>query len=339
MKVMHVMKGRSMDTTHGFLIMRTLLFVTLILQSSHVVFGEGLTHQAVQVNEPQELRLTVGESKIIETGEAFKRASVANPEVADQIVLSPKQLYVAAKKVGTTTLTLWNRQGQVGNVFRILVAPDIARLKEQLHHLLPDETGIQVMSSHEHITLAGNVSSMESANKALILAEPYAPEKIVNLIQIGGVKQVMMEVKVAEMQRGLMKKLGVNFTRRQEGHRDFSVGLIGAHSFVNQDEFVRVPQPFDPNAPLSQGGTTTELFDILPSLATNGIFGFGLGKDLWTVYLDMLKEHGLSKTMAEPTLIAESGQRLSFWWVGNFLFPSLNNLVKSPFALKSSGLD
>lgn len=278
--------------------------------------AEGLTHQAVQVNAPQILVLTAGESKIIETGATFKRASVANPEVADQIVLSPKQIYLAGKAVGTTTLTLWGQDGGVSNVFHVQVSPDISRLKEQIHVLLPDEPGIQVLSSHEHITLAGSVSDMGSLNKVLALAEPYAPQKVVNLMQIGGVQQVMMEVKVAEMQRGLLKRLGVNFNRQQEGHRDFSVGLIGQHSAVNIQDYVRVPHP-DSGA----ARTTTELFDILPALATNGIFGFGIGKDLWTVYLDMLKEHGLSKVMAEPTLIAESGQAADFLVGGEFPIP------------------
>ncbi|MGD9728095.1 MAG: type II and III secretion system protein family protein [Oligoflexales bacterium] len=305
-----------MNTTHGLFIMRMLVTIVLVHLSGGGALGEGLTHQAIQVNEPQKLRMTVGESKIVETNISFKRASVANPDVADQIVLTPKQVYLTGKAVGTTTLTLWSQEGLVANVFQIQVSPDIARLKEQLHHLLPDEQGIQVMSSHEHITLAGNVSNMDSLNKVLTLAEPYAPEKIVNLVQLGGVKQVMMEVKVAEMQRGLLKRLGVNFNRQQEGHRDFSVGLLNSHSAVNLDDYVRVGHP--------DGGiakTTTELFDILPALATNGILGFGIGKDLWTVYLDMLKEHGLSKTMAEPTLIAESGQAAEFLVGGEFPIP------------------
>ena len=305
-----------MKTIHDFFIMRVLVTVALVLLNGHVALGEGLTHQAMQVNEPQRLRLTVGESKIVETGILFKRASVANPDVADQVVLSPKQVYLAGKEVGTTTLTLWNQEGQVANVFQVQVSPDIARLKEQLHHLLPEEQGIQVMDSHDHITLAGNVTTMASLNKALTVAEPYAPEKIINLMQIGGVKQVMMEVKVAEMRRGVLKKLGVNFNRQQDGHRDFTIGTLNSHSVVDLQDVVRVGHP---DSGITR--TTTELFDVLPALATNAIFGFGIGNDLWTVYLDMLKEHGLSKTMAEPTLIAESGQAAEFLVGGEFPIP------------------
>lgn len=310
------MKGTVMNKTHRLTCNSVVMALGLMVMGSSQLWAEGLTHQAVQVNTPQILSLTVGESKIVETGDPFKRASVANPDVADQIVLSTKQVYLAGKAVGTTTLTLWGQSGEVSNVFNVQVSPDINRLKEQIHTLMPQESGIKVMSSHEHITLAGSVSDMGSLNKVLSLAEPYAPDKVVNLIQVGGVQQVMMEVKIAEMQRGLLKRLGVNFNRQQEGHRDFSVGLLNGHSAVNLDEYVRVGHP-----DTGPTRTTTELFDILPAIATNGIFGFGIGKDLWTVYLDMLKEHGLSKTMAEPTLIAESGQAADFLVGGEFPIP------------------
>ena len=328
-----------MDTTHGFFLMRTLVFGCLVLLCSTSAFGAGLTHQAVQVNEPQQLRLTVGESKIIETDAAFKRASVANPEVADQIVLSPKQIYLAGKAAGTTTLTLWDQKGHVGNVFRIEVSPDVARLKEQLHHLLPEEQGLQVMSSHEHITLAGNMTSMEALSKALMLAEPYAPEKIVNLMQLSGVQQVMMEVKVAEMQRGLLKRLGVNFNRQQRGNRDFSVGLLNGLSTVDVDDFTQVNHPgFINGVEIPGVASTTELFNVLPTSNISGILGFDIGNDLWTVHLDMLKEHGLSKTLAEPTLIAESGQAAEFLVGGEFPIPIPQQLGRITIRFKEFGV-
>ncbi|MDR4496218.1 MAG: type II and III secretion system protein family protein [Nitrospirales bacterium] len=305
-----------MNKTHRLTCNSVVMGLGLMMIGSSLLWAEGLTHQAVQVNTPQVLSLTVGESKIVETQGVFKRASVANPKVADQIVLSTKQVYIAGIEVGTTTLTLWGKDGEVSNVFNVQVSPDINRLKEQIHTLMPNESGIKVISSHEHITLAGSVSDMGSLNKVLSLAEPYAPDKVVNLMQVGGVQQVMMEVKIAEMQRGLLKRLGVNFNRQQEGHRDFSVGLLNAHSVVNIDDYVRVGHP---DSGITK--TTTELFDVLPALATNGILGFGIGNDLWTVYLDMLKEHGLSKTLAEPTLIAESGQAANFLVGGEFPIP------------------
>ena len=292
-------------------------------------FGEGLTTQAVHMNEPQRLGLTVGESRIVETEMSFKRASVANPDVADQIVLSPKQIYLAGKAVGTTTLTLWGQDGQVANVFQVQVSPDVTRLKEQIHTMLPHEPGIQVMNSHDHITLAGNVSNMESLTKALTLAEPYAPQKIINLVQVGGVQQVMMEVKVAEMQRGLMKRMGVNFKRAQKNHRDFSIGLINDLSTIDA---------ITPIGHQQSSQTTTLTFPDVRTLASNLVLGFGIGQDLWTLFLDLLKEHSLSKTLAEPTLIAESGQAAEFLVGGEFPIPIPQQLGQVTIKFKEFGV-
>ena len=339
---MNVMKGTVMNKMHGVPFLTVCMVWGLIFGGHAGVLAadtpqEGLTLQAVQVNSPQVLHLTVGESKIVESGSSFKRASVANPDIADQIVLSTKQLYLAGIDVGTTTLTLWGNDGKVSNVFNVQVAPDVSRLKEQIHMLLPEEPGIQIMSSHDHITLTGTVSDMGALNKALALAEPYAPKKVVNMLQMAGVKQVMMEVKIAEMQRGLLKKLGVNFSRRQENHRDFTIGTLNGISAPNLDQYTRVPQGgLLPG--FGQGGTSTELFDILPALGNTALLGFGIGNDLWTVYLDMLKEHGLSRLMAEPTLIAESGQAAEFLVGGEFPIPIPQQFSQVTIRFKEFGV-
>ena len=326
---MIVRKGRDMKQTHGFPFRSMVLALSLVLVGYTGALGEGLTTQAIQVNEPQNLRLTVGESKIVERDTAFKRASIANPKVADQIVLSNKQIYLTGIEVGTTTLTLWGQDGQVANVFQVQVSPDVTRLKEQLHTILPNEPGLQVMNSHEHISLTGNVSNMESLTKALTLAEPYAPNKVINLVQVGGVQQVMMEVKVAEMQRGLMKRLGVNFKRAQKNHRDFSIGLINKLSTIDA---------YDP-FPVQQSSQTTTLeFPDVRTLASNLVLGFGIGQDLWTLFLDLLKEHSLSKTLAEPTLIAESGQAAEFLVGGEYPVPIPQQLGQVTIKYKEFGV-
>jgi pilus assembly protein CpaC len=323
------MKGNVMNQTYGFSFTSLLMTMGMVLVSYTGVWGEGLTTQAVHMDAPQRLGLTVGESRIVETEMSFKRASVANPDVADQIVLSPKQIYLAGKAVGTTTLTLWGQDGQVANVFQVQVSPDVTRLKEQIHTMLPHEPGIQVMNSHDHITLAGNVSNMESLTKALTLAEPYAPKKIINLVQVGGVQQVMMEVKVAEMQRGLMKRMGVNFKRAQKNHRDFSIGLINDLSTIDA---------YDPFPHVQSSQTTTLTFPDVRTLASNLVLGFGIGQDLWTLFLDLLKEHSLSKTLAEPTLIAESGQAAEFLVGGEFPIPIPQQLGQVTIKFKEFGV-
>ncbi len=285
------------------LVHQKLIMIGLSLLLTSPVWGEGLTYQTAQIDVPQSLDLTVGTSKIIESEERFKRASLAEPEIADTIVISTKQVYVTAKKIGTTTLTLWAQDGKVSNVLQVRVTPDVTRLKEQIHTILPNEPNIKIMAANEHITVAGNVTSAQALTQALVIAEPFAPKKIINMLQVGGVQQVMMEVKIAEMERGILKRLGVNFTRRQLGARDFSIGTIGNLSTTVVD-------------PDGAGGLTT-----IGSQAASAFLGFNIGDDAWTVTLDMLKEHGLSKSLAEPTLITESGQPAAFLAGGEFPVP------------------
>ena len=294
-----------------------LIMIGFSLLLSSPVWGEGLTYQTSQIDSPQSLDLTIGTSKIIETPKKFKRASLAEPEIADTIVLSTNQVYVTAKKLGTTTLTLWGQDGKVSNVLQVLVTPDVTRLKEQMHMLLPDEPEIQVMSSNEHITVAGHVSNVEALNSALAIAEPFAPKKIINMMQVGGVQQVMMEVKISEMQRGLLKRLGVNFTRSQLGHRDFSIGTLNDLTNFNQDD---------------------DGIELDISSLSNLFLGFGIGNEAWTVTLDMLKEHGLAKSLAEPTLITESGQPASFLVGGEFPVPIPQNFNTLTIKFKEFGV-
>ena len=152
------------------------------------------------------------------------------------------------------------------------------------------------------------------------MAEPYAPGKIINLLEVGGVQQVMMEVKIAEMQRGVLKRLGVNFTRRQLGHRDFSIGRLNNLSRTESD--------------LNGAGGLT----VFASQAANALLGFNIGNDAWTVALDMLKEHGLSKSLAEPTLITESGQAAEFLVGGEFPVPIPQQFSQVTISYKEFGV-
>ena len=143
----------------------------------------GQTPSALEV-ETQLLQLVVGKSQIIDTSVAIKRASMANPNVADTVVLSPTQLYVVAKTIGVTNLTLWDVKGRVFTIFDLEVIPDLDRLREQLHHLLPEEQDIRIAASHDYVTLSGRVTNSGILKEVLAVAEAYAPKKVINLLRV-----------------------------------------------------------------------------------------------------------------------------------------------------------
>lgn len=138
----------------------------------------------VGVEESRLLKLTAGKSHVLDTPVPITRASIANPEVADTVVLSPRQLYVVGKSIGTTNLTLWDDHGKVLAIYDVEITPDLDRLREQLAQLLPDEKDVRIESTHDFVTLSGKVSDAGRLKEVLAIAEAYAPKKVINLLGV-----------------------------------------------------------------------------------------------------------------------------------------------------------
>jgi pilus assembly protein CpaC len=138
----------------------------------------------VRTLDPQQVSLVIGKSTVVDTHVAIKRASLADPQVADAIVLSPRQIYVTGKGYGTTNLTLWGKDDQIIAVFDLDVGVDLARLKKHLAELLPEETNLHFKGTHDHVTISGTVSSEGRMQQVLAVAEAYAPKKVLNFVKI-----------------------------------------------------------------------------------------------------------------------------------------------------------
>ena len=132
----------------------------------------------------QALDLVLGKSTVVDVPVAIKRASLANPAIADAIVLSPKQIYVTGKGFGSTNLTLWGKDDQILAIFDVEVVLDVARLTKKFSRLLPEETNLHLVCSNDHLTLSGTISSPAKLSQALAVAEAFAPKKVINLLKI-----------------------------------------------------------------------------------------------------------------------------------------------------------
>jgi pilus assembly protein CpaC len=144
----------------------------------------GMVHSASTIRESQQMSLVVGKSTVLDVPVAIKRASLADPKIADAIVLSPKQIYVTGKSYGSTNLTLWGKDDQVLAVWDLDVGVDLARLKQHLAELLPDESNLHLKGTHDHVTVSGSVSSESRLTQVLAVAEAYAPKKVLNFLKI-----------------------------------------------------------------------------------------------------------------------------------------------------------
>ncbi|RMH09614.1 MAG: type II and III secretion system protein family protein [Nitrospirae bacterium] len=285
-----------------------------------------LTQQITAMEAPQELELVVGKSIVLNSDRPIKRASLANPEIAEALVLSTTQVYVFAKTIGATTLIFWDKAGKVFAMYDLIVTPELSRLKAQIHELFPEETNIKVRGSHDYITLSGSVSGPDIVTQVVELAETYAPKKVKNLLQVSGVQQVMLEVRVAEMQRSLLKRLGVNFGIVRNDGNGFGVTTLNSLSTV-------VPLK---SATLDSASGGADPFGFI--FTPNFLFRVASGNMTWTGFIDALKQNNLTKVLAEPTLVALSGQEASFLAGGEFPIPVPQSFGVTTIKFKKFGV-
>ncbi|MCP4209011.1 MAG: type II and III secretion system protein family protein, partial [Shimia sp.] len=226
----------------------------------------------------------------------FAELSIANPAIADISSLSDRTIYVLGKSPGLTTLTLLDATGKLITNVDVRVAPDLSEFKERLKQILPNEK-IDVRSANDGIVMSGTVSSAQRLQRALDLAERYAPERVSNLMVVGGVQQVMLKVRFAEMQRSVSKALTTDLEITNNLNRI-------ATGFFNQ-----APDP------------TTGARALNPDTRGTGFFNLNAGAFEINVMLQALEKKGMVRTLAEPNLSALSGQEAKFLAGGEYPIP------------------
>ncbi|MFD0980233.1 type II and III secretion system protein family protein [Tropicimonas aquimaris] len=246
------------------------------------------------------LKVPMNRAVVVESDVAFAELSIANPGIADISTLSEQSIYVLGKAPGRTTLTLLAPDGSLITNVEVQVTADVGELKERLREVLPGEA-IEVRPANDGIVLSGTVSSAMALDRALDLANRYAPDRVSNLMMVGGTQQVMMKVRFAEMSRSVRKSLG------------FSAGVQGTG---------------DNGSIGFQGGTGGYIGSSVsngPSLDTDsqGAFqiGFGYGDVEFAMLIEALESKGFVRTLAEPNLTSLSGQAASFLAGGEYPVP------------------
>lgn len=277
------------------------------------------------------LELTVGKSTLMRIPSAVERISVGNPSTVDITLISPTEIYLLGKNYGSTNMVIW-RKGGATTAIDVNVNIDVARMEKKLRDLMPEEKGIKVHAAADSIILSGLVSSAVKAkyaedianafvrdiNRALVLpvtagdakvqsgtmlttgsgvaaATSAAGAKVVNLLAVDSGQQVMLEVKVAEVSKTLLDKLGASIG---------GTGIGGALSNGN-------------------GGLS---YGILSNFLSTGNGVFSITGDNGNVLkVDAEKKDGLIKILAEPNIISISGQEASFLAGGKIFIPTASS--------------
>ena len=264
--------------------------------------AEAETLRVVKKGAATTLDVPMNRAVVVESDVPFSELSIANPGIADISSLSDRTIYVLGKSPGITTLTLLDSTGRLITNVEVKVAADVTEFKERLRQILPGEK-IEVRTANDGIVLSGTVSSTQRLQRALDLAERYAPERVSNLMSVGGVQQVMLKVRFAEMQRAVSKSLSA------------SLGFSGGSGFgVNGGIGSLNNQP----------SLTNSLNGNIPATNDNVgavLFGFNAGSVQVGLLLEALEQKGVVRTLAEPNLSALSGQEATFLAGGEYPIP------------------
>lgn len=279
--------------------------LSFVVTTAAVSYAGAQSLTVMQGEVSSALQVPMNRAVVVEAENPFAELSIANPGIADISTLSDRTIYVLGKAPGRTTLTLLGPDGRLITNVEVQVTPDIAEFKERLRQILPGEA-IEVRTANDGIVLSGVVSSIERLDRALDLANRYAPDRVSNLMVVGGTQQVMLKVRFAEVQRRIIKDLSAGLNIIQAGSDAVLSAASGAGSLV---------------AGTSLGtAASTQLNLDNTSVGQFGI-GFDVGSVGFGVLLEALETKNLVRTLAEPNLTALSGQEASFLAGGEYPIP------------------
>lgn len=266
---------------------------------------EADTLRVMRGSASSSLNVPLNQAVVVESDVPFAELSIANPAIADISTLSDRTIYVLGKLPGRTTLTLLGGDGRLITNVEVKVTPDIAEFKERLRQILPGEQ-IEVRTANDGIVLSGTVSSIGKLDRALDLAQRYAPERVSNLMSVGGTQQVMLKVRFAEMQRTVSKQLSAGLLINGIGSTlSGSVGA-GAGALV-------------PGTAIGSPASTN--LNLNGEAVGQAAIGFNIGSTQFGILLEALESKGVVRTLAEPNLIALSGQEAKFLAGGEYPVP------------------
>ena len=244
------------------------------------------------------LEVPLNKSQVVSTDRPIAKAMVGSSEIADILPITDRSIYVLGKKMGTTSLTLYDSAGHVLAIMDVAVGPDVQAFRDQAASLIPGQQ-IDARISGDSMVLTGLVSDPGAVDKAMQLAKTYAGDKVVNMLSVGGSQQVMLEVRFAEVSTNAAKDIGVKLFGDNGGNFDAvsgtgasltGAGVLGQSSIVGSFGIFR-------RTNINIAGLTVDAI------------------------INALENKGFAKTLAQPTLLALSGETASFLAGGEFPIP------------------
>ena len=259
---------------------------------------------------PQALHLMVGRSLVISSPARVKRVSIADPAIADAIIVSPNQILVNGKTPGGVSLVLWDELEQ-SQTFDLFVDMDILGLSQKIREVFPEEP-VQVEASKDVVMLSGRASSEAIADKIFQVVSATTP-KVISLMEVPTAPtrgEILLEVRFAEVNRAALSQFGFNLVAAGAGN---TVGTISTQQFGPAQLPGTLPGKGVPGV-LPGTGDEFRLTDLL------NIFVFRPDIDI-AFTIRALQQKNLLQILAEPNLLTQTGKEASFLAGGEFPFP------------------
>jgi pilus assembly protein CpaC len=273
--------------------------------------------QGQDSSEPQTLHLLVGRSLVITSPSRIKRVSLADPDIAEALVVSPTQVLVNGKKPGGVSLLIWDETDQ-SQAFEVSVDIDVLGLSQKIHEVFPAEN-VHIDTSKDTVILTGKISSSVVADKILEVVKGAAP-KVTSMMEVppAPTGEILLQVRFAEVDRSVLSTLGFNILSTGVGKTIGSISTNqfgGTSSWSINDQFpVRGPQP-----------VTGETFTSSQVASALNIFLFNPNLHLGAA-IQALQTNNLFQILAEPNLMTESGKEASFLAGGEFPYPVVQSI-------------
>jgi pilus assembly protein CpaC len=296
--------------------------------------GQAAAQPAGAVAPANDVTLSVGTGRMVRLNGTMSDLFVANPEIADVQVRSPSQIYIFGKTAGTTTVYATDAGGHVVFSATVRVGQNLASVGQMLSVAMP-EANITATPMNGMVLLTGTVAQPDDAAEAERLVQAFVGEntQVVSRLRTSTPQQVMLQVRIAEVNRTLVRQIGVNLASAGRGGSGFQFGIGQGRAGFN-------PQ-FNPGGPLgvgvTTGGTGTTVVTNAATGTTLGLAGHLLGLDLLSA-IDLGETTGLVHTLAEPTLVALSGETSTFLAGGEFPIPISQSLGTVSIEYKQYGV-
>ena len=323
---------RSDRTTGAGCWLRDLAIALAVALAATLLFVAGDAHaqdRIIQIsgnNHTAMVTVTIGKSQDVRTGTSFVDVMVGDPDVADVNPLTDHTLSILGKKIGTTRVQVYAEGKKLIGIFDVEVSYDISRLTNELKRRFAG-SHLQASSVNGRIMLSGEVADAATLDKAVTLARQFGPE-IINSVSVMSPQQVLLEVRFIEISRTASRELGVQWNR------------FGSSSTVNVGNNVPTGSGLPIPSPSSSGILTEAAAGVLSGATP---FGFAIariagGGALTDVAINALEQKGVARSLAEPNLVALSGDTASFLAGGEYPIPVAGNLGQITVDYKKYGV-